>query len=185
VKRAIQVLALALLLTANARGQGTILWDESVNGPLSNDGGNPTSLQPLAFGTNSVIGSVQLTPVGAGWGRDDDVFTFTVPTGMQVSLLAANVDRSTAAWIGTPSFLTEYGFAITSSNGDLLPLWGLSSLSLGTYGMYLSDNDFQSFPTTVNYRLDFFVQAVPEPRALSLALAGLGLIGIARWKRGH
>ena len=40
-----------------ALGQGVILWDESVNGELSQDFAHPTSLTPVLAGTNSVIGA--------------------------------------------------------------------------------------------------------------------------------
>jgi hypothetical protein len=49
----------------------------------------------------------------------------------------------------------------------------------------MENHDLQSFTSIVNYRLDYFVQAVLEPGAWSLALVDLGLIGLARWKRGH
>ena len=165
-------------LVARALGQGTILWDEAVNGPLSNDAQFPTSLQPLTLGTNSLMGAVELTPHGANWGHDEDVFIITVPADMRVGMIGASADRSTSAWIGNPSFLTEYGFAIISSGGNLLPLWELTSLAPGTYGMVLVDSDFQPYPTAANYRLDFVVEAIPEPASVCLLLGGLGWLGI-------
>src|SRR5437867_928488 len=96
----LKILPLFALLAWNTSGQGTLLWDESVNGPLSNSPDSPTSLSPLQPGTNTLVASVQATPNGAGWGVDDDIFTFSVPSGWQVTSIQLTKDRVVWAWIG-------------------------------------------------------------------------------------
>jgi hypothetical protein len=174
---------LAVAFTTAAMGQGTVLWDESVNGPLSNDYTQPTYLGALQAGTNSVIGSAEAVPSGMGWTVYDDSFTFAVPAGFQVNAVQLMVDRRVWAWIGNPGFSSQYGFVDHPSNGDLLPQWGLAPLAPGTYGMYISDHDLQPVPTAAHYRLDFVSQSIPEPGALGLCLAGAACAGVYGWRR--
>ena len=178
---AVTILAF-LVIAAYALAQGTIVWNEAVNGPFSNLAPSATPIGVFQVGTNSVIGAADATPNGPNWGVNDDFFTFSIPNGLQIASVFLTVDRRTWAWIGDPSFANQYGFVINPSNGDLVGQWGLTHLSSGGYGMYMSDNDLQSFPTFANYRLDFFVQNIPEPGVFSLLFLGLGLVGVRRWK---
>jgi hypothetical protein len=183
MKAIIGIFTLAGAIAFSARGQGTILWDESVNGPLSNNPDAPSSLQPLTGGTNTIFAAVQATPHGTGWGVDDDLFIFIVPSGLQVTSIDFALDGIAAAWLGNSSFTANYGYAVTSSNGDLLSTMGIGPLGSGTYGMYVGDRDLQSIPTVANYRLDFFAQSIPEPNSLSLVFFGLGFLSVRRLRR--
>ena len=181
---AVTILAF-LVIAPSAFAQGTIVWNESVNGPFSNLAPSATPIGAFQAGTNSVIGAADATPNGPNWGVNDDFFTFSIPNGLQIASVFLTVDRRTWAWIGDSSFANQYGFVINPSNGDLIGQWGLTHLSSAGYGMYMSDNDLQSFPTVANYRLDFFVQSIPEPGSLSLVLLGLGLVGIRQWNKNQ
>src|SRR5260370_34010376 len=88
-----------------------------------------------------------------GWKREFDFFTFTVPNEAKISSIYLSVDGRSWASIGDPAFSSQYGFVVWPSNGDLLPQWGLTSVVSGAYGMYMSDDDLQSFPTTLHYGL--------------------------------
>src|SRR3954471_10305724 len=73
-----------------------VVWDESINGDLSNDRAAPTSLTFTA-GTNSVIA----TSVSAGSG-EREYFTFTLPAGYSLTsiVLASYSGLDGTAFIG-------------------------------------------------------------------------------------
>jgi hypothetical protein len=162
-----------------ACGQGRILWDESANGPLSNDPDNPTQLGALLGGTNSILGATEYIPNGI-YG---DYFTFSVPTATEISKIWLSVDGAVAVWLGNPNFGTEYAHVTNPANGDVFPQWGLNSISTGVYGMYIANYDLSPGPSIANYRLDFFSQNIPEPGTPSLFFVGLGLIGFHCWRK--
>jgi hypothetical protein len=58
---------------------------------------------------------------------------------------------------------------------------GIVNIGPNIYGMYVENHDPQVFPSIANYRLDFFVQTVPEPSTVSLLLVGAGFVGF--WSR--
>ncbi|MCU0783445.1 MAG: hypothetical protein MUF81_05225 [Verrucomicrobia bacterium] len=179
-----KICLLALLLNANAFGQGTILWDESVNGPFSQFSSTPTSLSPFQFGINSVLGSVEIEPTGNNWLVHEDFFTVQVPVGFQINAVYLTIDGpQVGLWIGNPTFSTELAFVQNPTSGELLPQWGIGSIPFGTYGLDIANHDAQAFTTVASYRLDFFVQAVPEPSPLALALTGLAICVGFRFRR--
>jgi hypothetical protein len=179
-----KITLLALLLTANAHGQGTILWNESVNGPFSGDFAHPTSLSPLQAGTNSIIGMSEVVPVGNNWFGSPDFFTFAIPSDLVVSEVHLQIDKPNVwTWIGEPSYVNQLAFAGSPSTGDLLAQWGISAIGPGAYGMYLANLDQQAVTSIASYRLDFFVQNIPEPSTLSLLLVGAGFVGFCSWRK--
>jgi hypothetical protein len=159
-------------MTTRLLAQGTVLWNESLHGPLGNAPETATSLGVLGLGTNSIFGMSEAIPIGQSWGVQSDFFEFHVPVGWQVSGLYYVANRPTWVWLGDPTFANQFGFLSDPTNGDLLPQLGLGSLESGNYGSYVLNRDLQSIPTTVSYRLDFIVTAVPEPG--TWALLGLG-----------
>jgi hypothetical protein len=172
------------LATISALGQGTILWDESVNGPFSFDYHNPTQLGTLSFGSNTVSGATEIEPTGPGYFVHEDYFIFTVPNNSSLSAIYIGINKPNVwTWIGDQTFSTDLGFVGNPSNGELLSQWTISSLGSGVYGMYMANHDAQPFTSIANYRLDFFVEAVPEPSTLSLLLAGAGFVGFHSWRK--
>ena len=179
-----RIFFLATLLPVTASGQGTILWDEGVSGPLSQFSSSPTPLPPLQLGTNTVIGMTEVEPTGPSWSVYTDFFTFAVPNNSVVGTVYLQINKPNVwTWIGEPTFFDQLAFSFSPSTGNLSSQWGLSSIVAGTYGMYFENHDFEAFTSIANYRLDFFVQSIPEPSSLWLLVGGLGLIGIHRWKR--
>ncbi len=82
--RPIRTLAAAALCCATVGAQAsTVVWDESVNGDLSNDGLSPTALT-FGAGSNAVLGTTG-TPGSGSSGIDRDYFSFTVQTGFSVT----------------------------------------------------------------------------------------------------
>src|SRR5713101_2920083 len=119
---------------AAALGQGVLLWDESVNGELSQDFTHPTSLTPLLAGTNSVIGATEIIPYGNNWRGYPDDFLVTIPSNLVVTAVYLAVDRPKVwAWIGDPSYSDQLGWTQNPTNGDLLLQWGVGSLGSGVY----------------------------------------------------
>ena len=177
------VLALVTLaVCANGRlwGQGTILWNEAVNGPLSLDSDNPTILPVMQFGTNSLIGAAAVERAGQVWYGYDDFFQIRIPAGTFVSSAFVTVDRPNAGiWLGDTGYSNHIAFVANPLTESLLSQWGLPYIAPGAYGMYVGNNDLQLPSTVLNYRLDFVV--VPEPCTLALVLAGaVGLHGFRR-----
>lgn len=173
------ILFCALTITSPmlALGQGHLLWNEAMHGPLGQTFSAPTSLGTLFSGTNSILGSVEATPNEFGWILANDYFTFQVPGGLQVQTITLTVNQQILVWLGSPIFGTEIGYRYTSTSENLIPFFGGSPLPAATYGMYMSDDNLQALPTAVSYRLDFVLTAVPEPSTWAL----LGLGGALFW----
>ena len=129
-------LMVGLVLASSAYGQGAILWDEAVNGPLSEDYHNPTYLSALQLGTNSLSGSSELQVPPPYLIVHENVFTISVPAGLEITALFLQVDRSNVwAWVGDTGFSSDLGYTRNAFTGDLLGQWAIGSLSAGAYGM--------------------------------------------------
>jgi hypothetical protein len=163
---------LVLGSAAAALAQGTILWDESVNGELSRNYATATPLAPLQPGTNSVLGATEVVPTGPNWAAYPDFFTITVPSGQVVDALYLSINKPNVwTWIGDASFYNQLAFTQNPSTGDLLAQWGVSSIGPGVYGMYLDNGDVGPVTSIATYRLDFISRSVPEPHPIALLLA--------------
>lgn len=171
-------------LAARALGQGTILWDEAVNGPISSDIMAPTVLGPFHHGTNSVIGSVSNAREGNLWFGPEDFFAFQIPSLSSLDAIYVSVDKSDAwTWFGDSSFSVQFGFVTDSSNGDLITQWEIAPIGTGTYGMYLASRNHSMDSSVTAYHLNFVVRSIPEPATLWLLLGGLGCLGFHRWRK--
>lgn len=175
-----------LFFTAiTAFGQGTILWNESVNGPLSQSFLTPTSLGPLQIGTNYLQGRVELQPNESGWTSFNDYFIFRVSPSTSLSAVHLTTDnQQMSLWLGGSAFSDRIGFVLNPANSNLFAQMGIAAISPNFYGMYVQNEDRQPFTSIANYRLDFVVQAIPEPSALAVALVSvMGLV--IRWCRSN
>ena len=176
MKTTIAILFSVILTTTAAFGQVTILWNESVNGELSQDYSTATTLGTLQLGTNSIIGATEVERTGNNWFEQGDYFTFEVPSNSEITALYIGIDTPNVwTWIGDPTFYSHLAFSGGPSTGDLLPQWGLVSIDFGIYGMYLVNHDHSSSLSIANYQLDFVVELVPEPGTLGLLLLGAGV----------
>ncbi len=186
MKTMLRIWLWVIAFTGVGFSQGTILWDESVNGPFSQDFHNPTPLTQLHAGTNSVIGTAKIEPIPGSWLVYEDIFTLDIPTGLTLTSVSLSVDKPDfLAWIGNPSFSSQLATSTQATNGDLMGQWLLSNIATGSYGMYVGNYDAQPFTSIANYRLDFIVQSIPEPSALWLLLGGLGYLGCRSFRRAR
>jgi hypothetical protein len=191
-----------LAAVAPVASHAGVVWNEGVNGDLSNNQGAPTSVG-LVAGANSVIGV-------SGIGDTQDWLTFTVPAGMQLSSLVLVSYLSTdpqgfmgvqagATFVGNPfvagSYLGFGHFGTGAVNGplpptdlvgaDMLPIMGDTTLAPGSQGFTppLGPGTYtlliQQLGAATEYRFDF--NLVPTPGGV--AVAALATLGQARRSR--
>lgn len=175
-----------------------VIYDESVSGDLSNSGLSPTVLT-LSLGSNQVLGTTgaQATSV------DRDYFTFTVPSGLELSSLVVLPGTQNLGPAGDSFIGVEAGSQVTVSTSpadasgllgwthydaadigkNILPIMGSSDLGStgftpplpsGTYAFWVQEGNLG----TVHYGFDFTLASVPEPRSWAVLLMGMALLGI-------
>ena len=179
-----------------------ITFSEDIDGELSGDNQNPTSLGTFGVGTSSVSGTI----VDAlGTSPNVDVFTFNIAQDTLLSgITVANfTSTDNVAFLGfaegtsfpfnateldsTPDqslilggnlFGGVVGSNIISTIGDGTIGAGFTApLDAGNYTLYLQ----QLGGATVDYTIELDVTSVPEPS--SIALLGLGGLALLRRKR--
>jgi hypothetical protein len=169
------VAVLFLLVSFAAMGQGTIMWNEGVNGPLSNITNSPSALSPLVGGSNSIIGSI----TRAGGNLQMDYFTFLVPANIAVQAMWLSSDSAVQVYDGNAGYVNGSTYGILTSGG----ISGSNVLPPGQHWMAALFNG--GIAETVNYRIDF-VTTVPEPSAWFLSFVGMAVFYLLRRrKRGY
>ena len=183
------LLLLALATAGSATSQAAVIWNEPVNGDLSNSGLSPTSLS-LGLGSNRILGSTG----DSGQGVDRDYFTFTLPAGTaltSITLLNNTFVSGAFSFIGfqagaqvtvQPSgaggqaLLGWTHYANGDIGTDILPsITATGEIPSGTYSVWVQDT---GGPAT--YGFDFGVTPVPVPPAAILLLSGLLGSGLVR-----
>jgi hypothetical protein len=182
-----------------------VVWNESVNGDLSNSGTTPNSFT-LGVGTSSVVGNVN------GSGDSQDWVEVNIPAGLQLSSYTLASYQSTDAqgftgvqagssFVGSAfsagSYLgyTHYGTAaqngslpaVNNIGTNLLPIMGdnvnqspgslgfTAPLPSGSYTFLI-----QQLGASTSYQFDFGVTSVPEPTSLGLLGGGMLFAGFSR-----
>jgi hypothetical protein len=183
---------LALISIAAALAEpaaAATLWNESVNGDLSNVRTAPTNLA-LSMGSNTITG----TTVSG----DIDFFTITVPASASFGSLvliqftsADDLDflaiQSGPIITSTTSPAAMLGYVHLSAalvGTDVLDDMALGDgalgfsppLPAGTYAMWTQQLQTQM----VSYSFDLVVTPVPEPTQATLLTAGLVVLAVAR-----
>ena len=176
---------------------GQIVFDEAVDGEISNSGLNPTVIT-LGLGNNTVVGSIgDNGQTGATDGTDGDFFTFNLATGLEVHEISTT--RSAA---GRSFFGYNPGTTISSTDASGLVAGGLfgdleSATAAGstfdpasplvTFDTVLplgaGDHSFifqEIAPPVIDYSVTFYV--VPEPSSAAILLVGLALM-VSRRRR--
>ena len=187
---AICALLIGIVSLVTASSRAAVLWDEAVNGDLSNDRLSPTAFV-LAPGTNSLVGGVE-------HGELDYVSVKVLPGQEFVALvLASFVGNDSTAFIaiqsGTtftaappfPNPNTMLGYAHFGPGGtfgaqvgnDLFYAMSKAGGAMG-FSSPLASGDYsfwiQQTGEHTDYQFDFIV--VPEPA--SLFMAGCGIAGL-------
>lgn len=178
-----KVLIVAMVAGAAAAQGVTVVWDEAVDGNLSNDPFSPTDLGTLGAGDNIVRGSTlgPGTPPSEGF----DVFSITIADGFTLEGIVMS-GYSTIDGTGTSGFNFSTGAAASDLGANILfgPGWGvpqvggdlfdegifgpIDSLGPGTY--FMEVREFGG--PEANWELTF--QVVPTPAsAVMLGLGGL------------
>ena len=174
-----------------------VVWDEAVDGELSDDYLAPTQLD-FTQGLNTVIFTTDRE------GDDRDIFTFEVGDGLQLTgiildLFDTNgsdpnnlgfIALSTGDVLGTnpdtpdPSGLLGYALVFESDSGsDVFELMSNGGGAQG-YDGPLGPDDYtfwaqETSPTSDDWSVTFVVSAVPSPSAFAL----MGVAGLAARRR--
>ena len=166
------------------RANALVVWDESVDGPLSASGAAPTVLN-LAPGSNTILSSF------GGLNGQFDYFSFTLPTGqsLEAFTLDSYVSSDAVAWLGikagtdwtigydTAQMIAQQHFGTANIGSDLLGFSAGNLLGPGTYTVRS-----QQLGAAATYQLDLNV--VPEPSTYALLLlTGAGALWwVKRWR---
>lgn len=190
-------LAAAAVSLSAVHASAVVTWNETINGPLSNNRLAPTSVD-LVPGINSFLG----TTVSG----DREYVTMSVPSGQKLVqiLLESYVGVDETAFIAVQAGTTftepptgtnvnnvlgyaHFGPAVNTIGDDILPSIGEGPGSIG-FLPPLTGSDYtfwiqQTGTNATTYRFDFVV--VPEPASVVLLSAGglAMLLVAARRKR--
>ena len=184
--RLISIAAFSGMIAFNAHA--ATVYDEAVNGDLSNDNLSPTSIG-LGVGQNLIVGSTVHQP-----SLDRDFFTVTVGSGQTLNavMLSSYTTTDDLSFIGYKAggLFTNLGFSGVdgwgliggppgvSVGGDLLSFLAGGPVGPGAYSFWLQETE-----GSTTYALDYQVAAVPLPAVLPLFISGLLGIGAMARKR--
>jgi hypothetical protein len=153
-----------------------VIWNESVDGPLSTNAASPTPLS-VGVGSNSIIATIG--------GTNRDYFSFTLAPGQSLEsfLLASYASSDPVSWIGLQAgaswtagdnvglMIAQQHFGTADVGTNLLGITPAAPLAAGTYTVRA-----QQLGAITSYQLDLAV--VPEPTSTRLALAS-AVVGAA------
>jgi len=170
------VLTLVLPLLAISPLHSAVVYNESVDGPMSSSGTTPTTLN-LSLGSNTLISSI-------GGSAQIEYFSFTLSAGQSLTSfkLDSYVSTDAVAWLGikagtdwtigydTSQMIGNQHFGTANLGNPLLGISVANPLGAGTYTVRSQQLNSNAIS---NYQLDLNV--IPEPSTASLLLLTLGL----------
>ncbi|MEM6333981.1 MAG: PEP-CTERM sorting domain-containing protein [Planctomycetota bacterium] len=162
----------AAFVTATA--SAAVVWDEGVDGDLSNVEATPTDIGTLSLGSNTVTASV--------FGRDN--FTFALPAGSAIGSIILD------AFVDAASPTNTTSLELASGTDTIVPdVTGIMGAAFVGQDIIFGQPDlgdpnysiqFVEFGTESTLTIDIIV--VPEPASLGLLAAG-ALACVARRRR--
>jgi len=174
------LLAALLPLLAISPLHSAVVYNESVNGPISSSGNTPTTLN-LSLGSNTLISSI-------GGSDKIEYFSFTLAAGQSLTSfkLDSYVSTDAVAWLGiksgsdwtieydTRQMIAQQHFGTANLGNPLLGISVANPLGAGTYTVRS-----QQLGVIANYQLDLNV--IPEPSTASLLTFAIsGLLALRR-----
>lgn len=168
------LVACALAISAPA-GVAAVIWDEAVDGDISDIFSIPTDLGTLTGGSFEILAGIDAGTANNGPDAHDYALV-SIEGDWTVDLLSASIANTDSLLIGiySPDFNTDFGFDfLGAAQSDLFGV-----LAAGDYLLRVtpSGNVGQA-----EYSLGINVTPVPLPSALVLLLSGIvGLKGISR-----
>jgi hypothetical protein len=196
--RLVRALCCSIVLAVASQSVAAVVWDEAVNGDMSNVPGTPTAI-PVAPGTNSIVARMD--------GSDLDFFTITVPAGAAFSAMYNpaydSIDQVSFVAIGPGTTLpsgvltddptgligyTHFGPGALDDGANLFDTMSVAQfgvpgftppLPAGSYAFWVQ----QASPVDESYQLDLVITKVPEPACVGLVLVGVVGCWARRGKR--
>jgi len=199
-----EFLRLTLLVSTGLSVVGAAtVYDEAVNGDLSNNGPTPTSIA-LLTGSNQIFGTT-----GRAAAIDRDYFTVTIPTGLSLTSLTLLPGSSSGgiSFIGIEAgsvfnvpptasdavgLLGWWHYSPADINTNLLPVMAVPSqgssgfitpLGSGSYSFWVQDFNAGSFSYGFDLTVGAGSTAVPEPATYSTVIAGVATLAAAFRRR--
>lgn len=191
-RRFARIAALIVACSLSCATRAEVVWDEGVQGELSNSGLAPTVLSFLA-GTNRISGVVG----NGGQGIDRDYFTFTVPIAGALTAIRFIADETfpsgsvsfialqagpqvtvgtegqgMSAWIG------GFHFGNDALGQNILPALAGGSLQPGAYSVWIQETGGPA-----PYAVEFDMTAPPVPLPAGFVLLASGLAGLQVLRR--
>lgn len=179
------LLMLALTLSGFGHVQAAVVYDESVNGDLSD---MPSAVIALSEGTNTILGS---SIFASGSLRDLDSFMFSLAPGQYAvggifEVLNRNMATNTTQ-LRSHYDLYDAGFNLLGGYNANILLAGEQSifgeLAGGIYGVHNAWMDRSGGGGTWDYVIMITVEDIPEPESLALVGAALLTLAAARMRR--
>ena len=202
MKKTIAALVVSALFAVESGAAG-LIWDEAIDGDLSGDYLNPTT---LFLNSNTGEEDVLFTTVGGNPNQDREYFTFTIPSGYQLSslkLVTFETDpASNLGFIGvaagsvfptpptSPDPTTLLGYALIGNSEvgtDILQSIGTGPgsqgfagpLAAGSYTWWAQETG----PSTDDWELQFSFAAAAVPEPSAALLWSVGFLGLLRPRR--
>ncbi|HKA41748.1 MAG TPA: PEP-CTERM sorting domain-containing protein [Burkholderiales bacterium] len=204
---------IALALGLGSAASAGVIWNESVNGDLSNDGLSPTFVGTLTPGSNQVIGLTGRPGPAPATPPERDYFFVTVPLGLNlaaITLLPGQnmgglgfIGLQAGSQITLPTnaatavgLLGWWHYAPADVGHDILA--SMSALAMTPGGMGATGftaplgpgnyafwvQDTSTPPVpSIPFNFGFDLVVVPEPGTIAMMLLGLGGLGFSRRKR--
>jgi len=147
--------ATAIAALTSTTAFGVVIYDETIDGPLSGSVATPTDLGSLSSGTNSLIG-------GFAGGFARDAWSVTIPTGFQLDAInLAQYDGGDTTGLSSDTTGDSLIISAASVGSNVSPA-PATEYQAGTYVFSMVET------VALDYQLDFILGAAPtvDPDAI-------------------